>query len=364
MATVGHVYILNNASMPGKLKIGKTSKSPEQRAAELSAPTAVPCPFEVAFDILVADIDEADRRVHSILAKYRVNRDREFFQAPLKIAIKVLEEVQREISAEHLHRSKEIGVSGTGSGSAKNPSRATEELACPASTSHTKSQEVPSDTQKQSYRDLSAEELALILGKKFLVRDEEAKNWLVQNRTVEDLIFAKRVEPVQPIKRQSQDPLGGLAQIRAASDVKDVMPLGTSELPRTSIETKRGDDSEKVTLNEQLLVSHHLADARRQWLLQAAKDGRADVCAELGRLWPETGSGFLQRLSLFWIAASSGDASALQEFSKYWPILPADSLQQMREFARELNPKFECKDLPGWRAARREALKQNPKTVS
>jgi T5orf172 domain-containing protein len=88
----GHVYILINASIQG-LKIGYSTKSPEERAAELSEPTGIPSPFVVAWDEQVADCEEVERLVHSRLKQFRFNVRREFFQVPLKYAIQILTEV-------------------------------------------------------------------------------------------------------------------------------------------------------------------------------------------------------------------------------------------------------------------------------
>ena len=46
----GFVYILVNPAFPGYIKVGKTTKTPEERAKELSAATGVPTPFIVAYD--------------------------------------------------------------------------------------------------------------------------------------------------------------------------------------------------------------------------------------------------------------------------------------------------------------------------
>jgi len=91
MSNVGHVYILVNPSHK-LLKIGKTTKTPEERAAELSS-TGVPAPFMVAYFERVSDCDLAEARVHAELAAFRVNGDREFFSVSLKVAIKAVSEV-------------------------------------------------------------------------------------------------------------------------------------------------------------------------------------------------------------------------------------------------------------------------------
>jgi hypothetical protein len=43
----GWVYTLTNPAMPRLVKIGLTTKTPKERAAELTAATGVPMPFKV-----------------------------------------------------------------------------------------------------------------------------------------------------------------------------------------------------------------------------------------------------------------------------------------------------------------------------
>ena len=83
----GFIYILINACMPGLVKIGKTERSSERRALELSATTGVPSPFIVAFEAEVGDCDNAEIKIHTRLQKYRVTGDGEFFRLPLKEAL-------------------------------------------------------------------------------------------------------------------------------------------------------------------------------------------------------------------------------------------------------------------------------------
>src|SRR5581483_11866894 len=47
----GYVYVLSNATMPGLLKIGKTTRSSDERARELSRSTSVPSRFVVEYEI-------------------------------------------------------------------------------------------------------------------------------------------------------------------------------------------------------------------------------------------------------------------------------------------------------------------------
>ena len=44
----GWVYVLVNSSMPGIAKVGRTTRAPRDRAAELSGVTGVATPFIVA----------------------------------------------------------------------------------------------------------------------------------------------------------------------------------------------------------------------------------------------------------------------------------------------------------------------------
>ncbi len=67
MSAPGYVYVLTNPAIPGLVKIGRTSRTPAIRAAELSEPTGVPCPFEVAYALYVVDCVRVARLVHKAL---------------------------------------------------------------------------------------------------------------------------------------------------------------------------------------------------------------------------------------------------------------------------------------------------------
>jgi hypothetical protein len=88
MLTAGYVYVLINSSLPDLLKIGKTQGSPEDRARQLSS-TGLPTPFVVAYSKRFGDCGAAERYVHTLLEQqcYRVTANREFFKAPLTVAI-------------------------------------------------------------------------------------------------------------------------------------------------------------------------------------------------------------------------------------------------------------------------------------
>ena len=76
----GYVYCLTNKAIPKLVKIGKTARNPLVRAAEISAATGVPTPFEVAWAREVPDMNAAENALHKALSEYRLSRRREFFR--------------------------------------------------------------------------------------------------------------------------------------------------------------------------------------------------------------------------------------------------------------------------------------------
>lgn len=90
----GYVYILTNSSFQDDyLKIGKTRKTPEERAKQLSSTTSVPTTFKVAYSHKFRDCNKAERNIHEKLSEYRINDDREFFRCNLEIAIKAFNDL-------------------------------------------------------------------------------------------------------------------------------------------------------------------------------------------------------------------------------------------------------------------------------
>lgn len=88
-----HIYVLENDTMPGLLKIGYTKSTPEQRAAQLSKSTGVPSPFKVVFAAKCHDGAGIEYEVHKELATFRVNNEREFFSCTLEEAKKAINEI-------------------------------------------------------------------------------------------------------------------------------------------------------------------------------------------------------------------------------------------------------------------------------
>ena len=89
----GYVYVMINPSLPNMVKIGKTTKDPNERAKELSAATGVPTPFVVVFYKPFNDCDTAELTIHNYLEGqgYRISDNREFFNIPVNEAIDVVQ---------------------------------------------------------------------------------------------------------------------------------------------------------------------------------------------------------------------------------------------------------------------------------
>ena len=76
--------------MKGLIKVGKTTRDPEERAEELSSSTGVPTPFFVGYQAEVNNCTRAESFVHTALKVYRLNESREFFKASMTVAINAI----------------------------------------------------------------------------------------------------------------------------------------------------------------------------------------------------------------------------------------------------------------------------------
>ena len=88
----GYVYVLANSSMPGLVKVGKTTRLPSERAEELSGVTGVATPFIVVYEERFEDCDAVEAHVHTILAAkgLRISENREFFRAAVSDVVKTI----------------------------------------------------------------------------------------------------------------------------------------------------------------------------------------------------------------------------------------------------------------------------------
>lgn len=88
----GYIYGMVNASIPGLIKIGASTKHPLERARELSVPTSVATPFVLAYYRAVAFPFMVEAAIHRQLDACRTNDKREFFRLPLHEAIAVIDQ--------------------------------------------------------------------------------------------------------------------------------------------------------------------------------------------------------------------------------------------------------------------------------
>lgn len=84
------IYVLSNPSMPGIVKIGKTTqKGVKDRMRQLYS-TGVPVPFKCEYACTVKDCDDVEKRLHNGLQKYRLHEGREFFEIEAEDVIQLL----------------------------------------------------------------------------------------------------------------------------------------------------------------------------------------------------------------------------------------------------------------------------------
>lgn len=104
----GYIYILINASLQKNyLKIGMTTRTPDLRAKELSEGTGMPSEYIVAWAKEVSNCEEAEAAIFDKLRPYRIthirpDRNREFFNLPLKKAIKAIDELIEKFEADSI----------------------------------------------------------------------------------------------------------------------------------------------------------------------------------------------------------------------------------------------------------------------
>ena len=88
----GFIYVMINPSMPGLAKVGKTTRTSEERGIELSSATGGPSPFIIVYEHPVEDCHAAEAWIHTELERrgYRASNNREFFTAPIHEIVSVV----------------------------------------------------------------------------------------------------------------------------------------------------------------------------------------------------------------------------------------------------------------------------------
>ena len=88
----GYIYLMRNNSLKNNIfKIGKTSKTPNERAVELSNATGVPEKFEAINYWKSSNISRDESEIFAYLDNHRYSDNREFFEIEEKKAIEKIE---------------------------------------------------------------------------------------------------------------------------------------------------------------------------------------------------------------------------------------------------------------------------------
>ncbi|PAU59207.1 hypothetical protein BZL41_17045 [Pseudomonas sp. PIC25] len=107
----GIIYILRNAAYRETVvKIGRTSRTSELRAGELGKATGVPLPFEVLYEEAVSDCKRAESLIHERLSQFRMNKLREFFDVPLKDAVRAVFEMCLLVNSDYLRERSRLAI--------------------------------------------------------------------------------------------------------------------------------------------------------------------------------------------------------------------------------------------------------------
>lgn len=101
------VYVLTNPSMPGLVKIGKTTQEEVGLRMKQLYSTGVPVPFECIFACRVPDASVVERALHHAFGQVRVNPTREFFRIEPDRVVSILKLLHVEEVTEELEKSIE-----------------------------------------------------------------------------------------------------------------------------------------------------------------------------------------------------------------------------------------------------------------
>ena len=90
-----YIYILENNTMPGLVKIGFTKNKPSERVKQINAATGVALDFDVKYQYPCFNAHDLEKEIHIYLESqgFRVNKKKEFFNITVEQAISVIERI-------------------------------------------------------------------------------------------------------------------------------------------------------------------------------------------------------------------------------------------------------------------------------
>jgi hypothetical protein len=91
--STGHIYVLQNTSVPGIFKIGFTERSVVDRLNEINKATGVITPWQVRDFWFTSEPYLKEQEIHDLLTDYRVEDNREGFAVSYDVARSVIFEV-------------------------------------------------------------------------------------------------------------------------------------------------------------------------------------------------------------------------------------------------------------------------------
>jgi hypothetical protein len=91
--TTGHIYVLQNTSVPGVYKIGFTERSVADRVNEINSATGVISPWQIRDFWFTQNPYLVEQEIHHRLEEYRVEDNREGFAVNFMVARDVIFEV-------------------------------------------------------------------------------------------------------------------------------------------------------------------------------------------------------------------------------------------------------------------------------
>ncbi|MDJ1160430.1 GIY-YIG nuclease family protein [Burkholderia gladioli pv. gladioli] len=97
----GYVYVMSNKAMPGLVKVGFTTGTPEGRAAQLSG-THSPHPVVVEYSTHVPDARAVEREAHLRLHKHREGK--EWFRCSRELAVNAIKHAAGDLARNEFSR--------------------------------------------------------------------------------------------------------------------------------------------------------------------------------------------------------------------------------------------------------------------